>query len=105
MERGGGQSDQRQHRLSDQPQETACIPTDRVPCERNELGLEELLSYSEHEVTISEAINGIWLCDSHYKPIRAKPPRGWRATAWACFLAGTGELITGDAPGNMSEVG
>lgn len=36
------------------------------------LGLEEPLSYSEHEVTVSEVINGIWLYDSCYKSIRAK---------------------------------
>ena len=75
------------------------FPTDRAPCQRNELGLEELLSSSEHEVTISEAVNGIWLYDSRYKPIRVKPPSGWHATPCACFLAGSGELIASDAPG------
>lgn len=34
--------------------------------------LKELSSYSEQEITISEAINKTWLYDSCYRPIRAK---------------------------------
>lgn len=60
----GGWLDQRKPR-SNGPQATAHTS-------HGQSALEELLSYSEHEITISEAINEVWLYDSWYMLIGAK---------------------------------